>query len=106
MANLFEQAKQIMQMRKEAKRLQAEMEKIQTTYSNGGISATFKGDFSLASLKIEEEALQELKAGKTDRFITMLSNVINGGIKQAKQQTQDQMQKMMKGSDLSSMLGM
>ena len=105
MANLFEQAKQLMQMRREAKRLQAEIEKITATYSNGGISATFRGDFTLTDFTIAPEALEELKAGKTDRFITMFKNVINGGIKQVKQSTQDHMQKAMKGGGLADMLG-
>lgn len=105
MANIFEQAKQVMHMRKEAKRIQAEMEKITSTYGNGGIEATFRGDFTLTTLKISDEALEELKQGKTDRFITMLQNVINGSIKEVKKTTQEQMQKMMKSSDLSSMLG-
>lgn len=108
MANLFEQAKQLMQMRKEAKRLQAEIEKISATYANGGISATFRGDFTLTSLTIAPEALEELKAGKTDRFITMFQNVINGAVKNVKQSTQDHMQKAMKNGgmgDLGNMFG-
>ena len=105
MANLFEQAKQLIQMRREAKRLQAEIEKITATYANGGISATFRGDFALTDLTISQEALDELKAGKTDRFITMFKNGINGGIKNVKQSTQEHMQKAMKGGGLSDMLG-
>ncbi len=105
MANLFEQAKQLMQMRREAKRLQAEIEKITSTYSNGGISATFRGDFQLTSLTIAPEALEELKTGKTDRFVTMFQNVINGGIKSVKQITQEHMQKAMNGKNLSDLIG-
>ena len=105
MANLFEQAKQLMQMRKEAKRLQAEIEKISSSYSNGGISATFRGDFTLTSLTIAPEALEELKTGKTDRFVTMFQNVINGAIKNVKQTTQEHMQKAMKDSNIGGMFG-
>lgn len=102
---ILDQAKQILQMRKEAKRLQNEMEKIQSTYENGGISVTFRGDFKLVSLTMTPESLEELKAGKTDRFITMFTNVINGGIQSAKQATQQHMAKMMNGSDMASMFG-
>ena len=105
MANLFEQAKQLMQMRREAKRLQAEIEKITATYSNGGISATVRGDFQLTSLTIAPEALEELKAGKTDRFVTMFQNVINGAIKNVKQTTQQHMQNAMKNGGMADMLG-
>ncbi len=105
MANLFEQAKQLMQMRREAKRLQSEIEKITATYANGGISATFRGDFTLTDFTIAPEALEELKAGKTDRFITMFKNVINGAVKNVKQSTQDHMQKAMKSGGIADMLG-
>lgn len=105
MANLFEQAKQAMQMRKEAKRIQAEIERIVVTYANGGIEASMKGDFTLTNLTITPEALEELKAGKTDRFTTMLQNVFNGAIKKAKEATQEHMQKVMKDSGLGGMFG-
>ncbi len=105
MANLFEQAKQALQMRKEAKRIQAEIEKISVSYANGGIEAVMKGDFSLSSLKIAPEALEELKQGKTDRFTTMLQNVFNGALKKAKEATQEHMQKMMKDSGFGGMFG-
>ena len=36
----FDQVKQAMQMRSEAKKLQAEIEKITVEYANGGITAT------------------------------------------------------------------
>ena len=37
---IFDQMKQAMQMRNEAKRIQAEIEKISVEYANGGISVT------------------------------------------------------------------
>ncbi len=105
MAKMFDQVKQAMQMRKEAKRMQAEIEKITTEYSNGGITAVVRGDFSLVSVNISQETLQEVADGKTERFETMLLNVINGALKRVKQETQEHMTKLMKGSDLSSLMG-
>lgn len=93
---MLDQVKQAMQMRKEAKKMQAEMEKIVYTHQNGGIAVTVKGDFSVTQIKISEEALAEVKAGKTDRFETMLKTVVNAAIAQVKQQTQQLMQQMMK----------
>jgi DNA-binding protein YbaB len=52
MANVFEQVKQAMQMRKEAKRIQNEIEKITFEYANGGISCVARGDLSILSIKI------------------------------------------------------
>jgi DNA-binding protein YbaB len=105
MANMFDQVKQAMQMRKEAKRMQAEIEKITCEYANGGIVAVVRGDFSLVSIKVSPEALKEAMAGKPERFETMLLNVVNGALKLVKKQTQEHMSKLMKGSDLASMLG-
>jgi len=105
MAKMFEQVKQAMQMRKEAKRMQAEIEKITCEYTNGGITAVVRGDFIVMSIKVAPEALAEVVAGKPDRFETMLTNVVNGAIKSVKQRTQEHMAKMMQGSDLASMLG-
>ena len=106
MANIFDQAKQIMQMRREAKRIRSEIEKITATYSNGGITATFRGDFSLTSLSIEPEALEELKAGKTERFVTMLQNVINAALKNVQQSTQEHMAKAMKSGNIGDLGGL
>jgi DNA-binding YbaB/EbfC family protein len=105
MANMFDQVKQAMQMRKEAKRMQAEIEKITCEHANGGITVVVRGDFTVTSIRVAPEALKEVVAGKPDRFETMLTNVVNGAIKSVKQKTQEQMAKLMKGSDLASMLG-
>ncbi len=97
---MLDQMKQAMQMRKEAKKIQAEIEKISYTHQNGGISLTVKGDFSVSQLKFTDEALAEVKAGKPERFETMLKTVINAAMANVKQQTQQMMQQMMKDGDL------
>ncbi len=96
MAGIFDQVKQAMAMRKEAKRIQAEVEKITFEYANGGITCVAKGDFTITSLKFAPNAFDEVIAGKPERFETMLSNVLNGALKGVKKQTQDAMQKLMK----------
>lgn len=105
MANIFEQAKQAIKMRSEQKRLQKEIENIVVEYSNGGIRAVMKGDMTLTSLKFDDDALAELKAGKTDRFTTMMQNVFNGVLKKAKEATQEKMMSMMKEGGLSNLFG-
>ncbi len=105
MANMFGQMKQAMQMRKEAKRIQSEIERITSEYSNGGITVTVRGDFTVTALKVAPEALTEAMAGKPERFETMMLNVLNGAIKAVKKQTEEQMAKAMKGSNLASMFG-
>ncbi len=95
---IFDQMKQAMQMRSEMKRIQAEVEKISATYANGGISVTVRGDFTVQAIKIEPDTWAEVQKGKTERFETMLLNVINGGIKNAKKTTQEHMAKMMQAA--------
>jgi len=102
---MMDQVKQAMQMRKETKRIQNEIEKITCEYSNGGITAVARGDFTIVSIKVSEEALQEVLAGKPQRYETMLTNVVNGALKAVKKQTQEAMAKMMQGSGLDGLFG-
>ena len=95
---IFDQMKQAMQMRSEMKRIQSEVEKISATYANGGISVTVRGDFTVQAIKIEPDTWAEVQKGKTDRFETMLLNVVNGAIKNAKKTTQEHMAKMMQAA--------
>ena len=53
---IFDQMKQAMQMRSEAKRIQQEIEKITVDYSNGGITVTAKGDFTIAKISISPDS--------------------------------------------------
>ncbi|MGN0853411.1 MAG: YbaB/EbfC family nucleoid-associated protein [Kiritimatiellia bacterium] len=102
---LFDQMKQAMQMRSEAKRIQAEIEKISVDYSNGGITVTARGDFTISAIKIAPETWAEVASGKTERFETMLFNVVNGALKSVKKTTQEQMAKMMQAGGLGGILG-
>ena len=102
---MMDQVKQAMQMRKEAKRIQSEIEKITCEYSNGGITVVARGDFTIISIKVSEEAMADVLAGKPQRYETMLTNVVNGALKNVKKMTQEAMAKMMKGSGMEGMLG-
>jgi DNA-binding YbaB/EbfC family protein len=102
---IFDQVKQAMQMRSQAKRLQAEIEKIQCEYSNGGITVTARGDFTISSIKIAPETWSEVASGKTERFETMLFNVVNGALKSVKKTTQEQMAKLMQDGGMSGLFG-
>jgi len=102
---MFDQVKQAMQMRKDQKRIQAQIEAIVTEYSNGGITCTVRGDFTVLSIKMSPDAFKDVIAGKPERFTTMLTNVVNGALKQVKAQTQEAMMKMMQSGDLNSVLG-
>ena len=101
----FDQVKQAMQMRSEAKKLQAEMEKVTVEYANGGITATARGDMSITSIKIAPETWAEVVSGKIERFETMLFNVVNGALKSVKKATQEQMANMVKSGGMSGLFG-
>ena len=101
----FDQVKQVMQMRSEAKRIQSEIEKISAEYSNGGITATARGDMTITSITIAPDTWAEVSSGKTERFETMLFNVINGALKSVKKMTQEQMAQMMKADGAGGLFG-
>jgi len=102
---IFDQVKQAMQMRNEAKRIQAEIEKISVPYENGGIKAVVNGDMSLSSISISDDTYAEIAKGDKSRFETMLFNVVNGALKGAKKATQEHMAKMMQAGGAGSLFG-
>jgi len=95
---VLDQVKDAMRMRSEAKKIEAEIKKISVEYANGGITVIAKGDMSIEKIAISPEAYDEVKAGKPDRFETMLFNVVNVALKRAREATQQQMAKMMQQS--------
>ena len=94
----FDGIKQAMQMRSEAKKLQAEIEKITVEYSNGGITVVAKGDMTIERIAIAPEAYEEVVKGKPQRFETMLFNTVNGALKRAREATQQMVMKQMQGA--------
>ena len=103
---IFDQMKQAMQMRSEMKRIQSEVEKISASYANGGITVTVRGDFTVQSIKIEPDTWAEIQKGKTERFETMLLNVVNGAVKSAKKTTQEHMAKLMQSAGVGGAGGL
>ena len=95
---MFDQVREAMKMRSEAKRIEAEIKKITAEYSNGGITVVAKGDMTIEKIAITPEAYEEVKAGKPARFETMLFNVVNGALKKARETTQQEMAKLMQAN--------
>ena len=102
---MFDQIKDAMKMRSEAKRIQNEIQKITAEYANGGITVVAKGDMTIQQISVSPEAYDEVKAGKPQRFETMLLNVVNGALKKARDTTQQEMQKLMQGGLGASLFG-
>ena len=95
---IFDQVREAMKMRSEAKRIEAEIKKISVEYSNGGITVVAKGDMTIERIAITPEAYEEVKKGKPERFETMLFNVVNGALKRARETTQQEMARLMRES--------
>ena len=95
---MFDQVKQAMQMRSEAKKIEAQIKQISAEYSNGGITVIAKGDMTIDKIAISPEAYDEVKRDKPARFETMLFNVVNGALKKAREATQQEMAKMMQAN--------
>lgn len=102
---MFDQVREAMKMRSEAKRIEAEIRKITAEYANGGITVVAKGDMSIDKIVIESSAYDEVKAGKPGRFETMLFNVVNGALKKAREATQREMAKMMQAGGMGGLFG-
>ena len=102
---MFDQIKDVMKMRSEGKRIQSEMQKISAEYSNGGITAVVKGDMTVEAIRFAPDAFDEVKAGKSARFETMLLNVVNGAIKKAKEATQAEMMRLVNSGAAGGLFG-
>lgn len=102
---LFDQVRDAMKMRSEAKRIEAEIKKISAEYTNGGITVVARGDMTVERITIAPEAYDEVKDGKPARFETMLFNVVNGALKRVREATQQEMAKMMQANGAGGLFG-
>ena len=102
---IFDQVREAMKMRSEAKRIESEIKKISVEYANGGITVVAKGDMTIERITISPEAYDEVKAGKPARFETMLFNVVNGALKRVREATQQEMAKLMQGNGGGGLFG-
>lgn len=103
---MFDQIKQAMQMRAEAKKIEAAVKKVTAEYTNGGITVIAKGDMTIDKITMAPDAYDEVKAGKPERFETMLLNVVNGALKRVREATQQMMMQQMKeGGGMAGLFG-
>ena len=102
---MFDQVKEAMKMRSEAKKIEAAVKAISAEYSNGGITVVAKGDMTIDKIAMSPEAYDEVKAGKPQRFETMLLNVVNGALSRVKAETQKQMAAMMQAGGMGGLFG-
>jgi hypothetical protein len=65
---MLDQVKQAMQMRKEAKRFKRRSRKITSNTPTAASPAWRAGNLRFVSIKVSQEALKEVIAGKPERF--------------------------------------
>ena len=102
---MFDQVKEAMKMRSEAKRVESLVKSLSGEYSNGGITVVAKGDMTIEKISVTPEAYDEVKAGKPARFETMLLNTVNGALKRVREATQQAMMKEMQAGGLGGLFG-
>lgn len=103
---MLDNMKQAMQMRAEAKKIEAAVKSVTAEYSNGGITVIAKGDMTIEKIAVTPEAYEEVIKGKPARFETMLFNVVNGALKRAREATQQMMMReMQQGGGMSGLFG-
>ena len=95
---MFDNIKEAMAARGQAKKMEAMIAKVTATYENGGITVVAKGDMTIDKIAIEASAYDEVKAGKPARFETMLLNVVNGALKRAREAVQSAMMREMQAN--------
>lgn len=94
MANMFQMAKQALEMRSQVKKLQKQLEAQTAEYENAGVKVVVSGDMQVVSVSMTDEAF-------TDRV--RLERTFKENTNKALRIVKDQSAKMM--SDLSKEMG-
>lgn len=102
---IFDQVREAMKMRGEAKKIESEIKKISVEYANGGITVVARGDMTIEKIAFAPDAYDEVKAGKPARFETMLLNTVNGALKRVREATQQEMAKLMQSGGMGGLFG-
>lgn len=101
----MDQMKEAMKARSEQKKIEAAIKKLKVEHSNGGITVVARGDMTIEQISFADNAFDEVKQGKPERFRTMLENVVNAALKKVREATQQEVMKMMKGGGMGGLFG-
>ena len=102
MANIFQQAKQAMELRSKMKQIQKELESQTAEYENAGVSVTVRGDVFITSIRIRPDAFDASRIDKLER--TVIENT-NRAIAKVKDQASQYMMKRQKELGLDGLMG-
>ena len=102
MANIFQQAKQAMELRGKMKQIQKELESQTADYENAGVAVTVRGDMFVSSVKIRPDAFDPSRIDKLER--TIVENT-NRAMAKVKEQASQYMMKRQKELGLDGLMG-
>lgn len=100
MANMFQMAKQAMEMRSQMKKLQKQLAAMRYEYENAGVKVAVNGELQILSLELTEEAYTDRV-----RLQRSLMENINKAIRLAKDGSAKEMASMTEGMGLGGLLG-
>ena len=103
MPNFFEQAKKALEMRNKMKALQKELNETTREYANGGVKVVARGDISVASVEILDDAL--LAPARKDKLQRLLLENANKALKLVKDVAEQRGKEAMKELGMAGMLG-
>jgi len=102
MANFFQQAKQMLDMRNKMKQIQKELETQTAEYENAGVAVAARGDMMIASVKIRPDAFDPARVDKLER--TIVENT-NRALVKVKDLASQHMMKRQKELGLDGLMG-
>ncbi len=100
--NVFQMAKQAMEMRSQMKRMQKDLEAQTAEFENAGVKVVVRGDMTLAALSISPDAIDITRLDRLER--TVIENA-NKALRRVKEQAAKQMSQMTKGMGLDGLMG-
>lgn len=102
MSNMFQMAKQALEMRSQMKKIQKQLEAQTSEYENAGVKVVVTGDMQILSVSMTDEAFVDRV-----RLERTIKENINKALRLAKEQSAKAMSEMTKnmGGGLASLLG-
>ena len=103
MAGKLGMLKQAMSMQKELKKVQKDLGRLTTEFSNNGVTVVAKGDMTIESVQLDMDVLSSMKSDRIDRTITV---AVNSALKAVKKEAGAQMAQASGGmGGLADLLG-
>ncbi len=100
MPNMFEMAKEALAMRSQMKKIQKQLEAMTADYSNAGVTVTARGDMSIVSVEMTDEAFVDRV-----RLQRTITENVNKALKLVKDKATNEMRELTKDTNVGRFLG-